>query len=326
MRVLITGAAGFLGMHTASRLHAAGHELLGIDNFNDYYDPQLKHARSAQIRSFCEVHEVDLIETAAVKAITSTFKPNVIVHLAAQAGVRYSMQDPMAYVQANVAGHTSILEACRDLGEELSHLVYASSSSVYGGNKRVPFSEADEVNNPVSVYAATKRAGELLASTYAHLFKIKTIGLRFFTVYGPWGRPDMAYWSFTRDILAGKPIQIFNHGEMMRDFTYVDDVVAGITAIIERPPLFEDSVRPHRIYNIGNNKPEKLMDVITALEFLLGKSARKEFLGMQPGDVEQTYADIGEASRDYAFSPNTSIEVGLSRFVDWYKDYQELAT
>ncbi|RIJ29186.1 NAD-dependent epimerase/dehydratase family protein [Henriciella algicola] len=321
MRILITGAVGFLGMHTASRLNAAGHELIGIDNFNDYYDPQLKHARHAKIRSFCKVHKVDLAELDAVKAIIAEFKPNVIVHLAAQAGVRYSMQDPMAYVQANVAGHTSVLEACRILGADFSHLVYASSSSVYGGNRKIPFSESDEVNDPVSIYAATKRAGELLASTYAHLFRVQAIGLRFFTVYGPWGRPDMAYWSFTRDILAGTPIRIFNHGKMMRDFTYIDDVVDGILAMVERSPTFENTSRPHRVYNIGNNNPEKLMDVVGLLETLLGKPAVKEFVEMQSGDVVQTYAEIEAAARDYGFSPSTSIELGLSRFVAWYKEF-----
>lgn len=325
MKVLITGAAGFIGMHTAIRLQAAGHELLGVDNFNSYYDPALKVARQQNIEAFCPIETVDISNVEAIKETILAFRPNVIVHLAAQAGVRYSLENPMAYIQSNVTGHTAILEACRALGDEFSHLVYASSSSVYGGNTKIPFSEMDEVNQPVSLYAATKRADELISSTYAHLFGIKQIGLRFFTVYGPWGRPDMAYWSFTRDILNGQSIRIFNHGDMRRDFTYVDDIVSCIGAIVEKSPEFGAGERPHRVYNIGNNNPEQLMDVIGVLEASLGKEAVKEFVGMQPGDVKETYADIDAIHRDYGYEPTTSIHDGLPKFISWYRNYTNAA-
>lgn len=321
MKVLITGAAGFIGMHTAVRLNSAGHTLLGVDNFNDYYDPALKRARQNNIEAFCPIETVDISDVDKIKATILEFEPQVIVHLAAQAGVRYSLENPMAYIQSNVTGHTAILEACRELGDKLSHLVYASSSSVYGGNTKIPFSETDEVNQPVSLYAATKRADELISSTYAHLFGIKQIGLRFFTVYGPWGRPDMAYWSFTRNILNDKTIRIFNHGDMRRDFTYVDDIVSCIGAITEKAPEFAAEERPHRVYNIGNNNPEQLMDVIEILETALGKEAIKEFVGMQPGDVRETYANIDAINRDYGYEPTTSISDGLPRFISWYRQY-----
>ena len=319
MKVMVTGAAGFIGMHVAERLHKAGHAVAGIDNFNDYYDPALKHARAARIASYCTVKPLDIADAGSVKTSFLDFAPDVVVHLAAQAGVRYSLQNPMAYIRSNLAGHAAVLEACRALGDRLSHLVYASSSSVYGGNTKVPFSETDPVELPVSLYAATKRSDELISSAYAHLFGIKQIGLRFFTVYGPWGRPDMAYWIFTDQILKGEPVRIFNRGDMRRDFTWIDDIVSGVVATVEKAPAFAPGSRPHKIYNIGNNRPEALLDMIAILEDALGVKAVRRLEDMQAGDVKETYADITAIGRDYGFAPTTPLSVGLPKFVEWYR-------
>jgi len=321
MRILVTGIAGFIGMHVAQSLALRGHDVTGVDSFNDYYDPALKRARAQHIAGACRIEEIDIADTAAVKGVFAAARPDVVLHLAAQAGVRYSLVNPMAYVQANLVGHVSILEACREMGDDLSHLVYASSSSVYGGNETVPFSEGDDTESPVSLYAATKKSGEILSSSYAHLYGIRQVGLRFFTVYGAWGRPDMAYWIFTEKILKGEPIQIFNHGKMSRDFTYVDDIVRGVVATVETPPRFTDGERPHRVYNLGNNQPVALLRMIEILEAATGREAIKQFMPMQSGDVAQTYADIERINRDYGFRPEVSLEEGLPRFVDWYRQY-----
>ena len=325
MRVMVTGAAGFIGMHVAERLAAAGHTVAGIDNFNDYYDPGLKRARADRIAGFCPVEHLDIADVDPVKGAILNYAPDVVVHLAAQAGVRYSLENPFAYIRANLTGHTAILEACRAMGDRLSHLVYASSSSVYGGNTKAPFAESDPVELPVSLYAATKRSDELISSAYAHLYGIRQVGLRFFTVYGPWGRPDMAYWIFTGKILKGEPIDVFNGGDMRRDFTWIDDIVSGVVATVEKAPAFETGERPHRIYNIGNNRPVPLPTMIDILEQALGRKAIRRPLPMQPGDVKETAADISAISRDYGFHPTTSLDEGLPRFVDWYRAYHHIA-
>jgi len=326
---LITGVAGFIGYFLAKRLLEQGCRVIGIDNLNDYYEVSLKQARLDQLmltESSSGVFTLlkgDISDKEVVNTAFSRYKPQVVVNLAAQAGVRYSIENPEAYIQSNIIGFFNILEACRHQGVE--HLVYASSSSVYGANKKVPFAEDDFVDNPVSLYAATKKSNELMAYTYSHLYQIPATGLRFFTVYGPMGRPDMAYFSFSRKMLRGEPIQVFNHGDMYRDFTYVDDIVTGVERILCNPPA-QDGVR-HKIYNIGNNNPEQLMYFIETLEKALSKAtgknivAEKEFLPMQPGDVPRTYASTAELERDFDFKPGTSIEDGLMKFAEWFKDW-----
>jgi UDP-glucuronate 4-epimerase len=332
MNVLVTGAAGFIGMHVVQRLAARGDRVVGIDNLNAYYDPALKEARLAELAGLpgFRFERLDIADGPALDALFAREKFDRVVHLAAQAGVRYSIENPLAYGESNLAGFLNVLEACRR--RPVSHLVYASSSSVYGGNAKMPFSEADSVDHPVSLYAATKKANELMAHTYSHLYAIPTTGLRFFTVYGPWGRPDMAYFSFTRDILAGTPIAVFNDGKMMRDFTYIDDIVDGVVAVLDKPatpdPAF-DALVPHpgrsrasyRVFNIGNQDPVQLGTFIETIEKALGVQAVKEFKPMQPGDVVATYADVS-ALRDWTgVSPKTPLADGIGRFVDWYRSH-----
>jgi len=332
MKILITGAAGFIGFHLSKKLLDDSYQIIGIDNLNDYYDPSLKQSRLEILGKYnnFSFHKVDLKDKAAVDSIFETYQPTHVINLAAQAGVRYSIENPYAYVDSNLTGFMNILEACRNYPVE--HLLYASSSSVYGGNKIAPFSTNHNVDHPVSLYAATKKSNELMAHTYSHLYGIPTTGLRFFTVYGPYGRPDMAYFSFTKDILAGKPIKVFNHGKMERDFTYVDDIVEGIAKLIDKEPVankdwdeskddLSTSFAPYKIYNIGNNNPVKLMRFINALESALGKEAEKVYMDMQPGDVLRTYADVSDLERDINFKPSTSIEDGLKKFVEWYEEY-----
>lgn len=332
MNVLVTGAAGFIGFHLSRRLLEMGHIVTGIDNLNDYYDPALKLSRLEILNShdaFTFI-KADLKDKEAVDKVWAEQKPEYVVNLAAQAGVRYSIENPYAYVDSNLIGFMNILEACRN--NPVKHLLYASSSSVYGGNKVAPFSTGHNVDHPVSLYAATKKSNELMAHTYSHLYGIPTTGLRFFTVYGPFGRPDMAYYSFTRDILAGRPLKVFNHGKMERDFTYIDDIVEGVVKLIDRIPAVKrdwdesrddlsTSFAPYKIYNIGNNDPVPLMRFINALETALGREAEKIYMDMQPGDVMRTYADVSDLERDIGFKPSTSIEDGLRRFVDWYTGY-----
>ncbi|WDI31737.1 NAD-dependent epimerase/dehydratase family protein [Hyphococcus flavus] len=320
MKALITGIAGFIGFHTAKRLAKSGWNVIGVDNLNDYYDPALKRARLAVLDGQIAFHELDIAAAVAFAKLVETEKPDVVIHLAAQAGVRYSIDNPFAYARSNLLGHLSVLEACRH-ADHLSHLIYASSSSVYGGNTKTPFSETDPVDAPVSLYAATKKSDELMSSTYAHLYGIKQIGLRFFTVYGPWGRPDMAYWTFTQKMIKGEPIPVFNHGKMRRDFTFIDDVVDRVAAIADKPPVFSKHERPHKIYNIGNHTPVPLLDFISALENATGCKAKKDMQDMQPGDVIETFADVSRLSEDYGFNPSTPIESGLKTFVEWYRSY-----
>jgi UDP-glucuronate 4-epimerase len=315
-KALITGAAGFIGFHTAKRLADAGWAVTGADNFNGYYNPALKRARVAALGGAVKVHEIDIADASAFAGLVKDTAPDIIIHLAAQAGVRHSIDNPHAYAHSNLNGHLSVLEACRN-AKNLSHLIYASSSSVYGGNIKTPFSETDPVDGPVSLYAATKRADELMSSTYAHLYGIKQAGLRFFTVYGPWGRPDMAYWTFTDKILNDEAIPVFNHGKMRRDFTYIDDVTICIERIADKAPAFQSDERPHRLYNIGNHTPVELLDFIATLERAIGKNAALEMLPMQPGDVVATYADVARLSAEYGFNPSTPIAQGLKSFVDW---------
>ena len=318
--ILITGAAGFIGFHVARALLARGETVLGIDNLNDYYDVSLKQARLSRLES--EKHftfrKIDISDRDGISSLAKEF-PSIdrIVHLAAQAGVRYSLIDPYAYVQSNVMGQVVMLELCRRL-KDMRHIVYASSSSVYGGNTKLPFSIDDPVEQPNSLYAATKRADELIGQTYAHLFKIPSTGLRFFTVYGPWGRPDMAAFLFTRAIIAGEPIKVFNRGEMWRDFTYIDDIVGGVVRALDRPA---GGTPPHKIYNLGNHKSEKLTDYIAAIEQALQRKAIIQLEPMQPGDVQSTYADIEASRRDLGFEPTTPISVGVPKFVNWYKEF-----
>jgi len=324
MSVLVTGAAGFIGFHVAQTLLERGEEVYGFDNLNDYYSVALKRARIAQLekhRNFT-LYEIDVAEPEAVSyALSAQPETTAIIHLAAQAGVRHSLINPYVYVQSNVMGQVVLLEAARKL-PLLRNFVYASSSSVYGGNKKQPFSEEDRVDRPVSLYAATKRACELTAESYCHLFGISAVGLRFFTVYGPWGRPDMAAYLFADAILAGRPIKVYNHGRMARDFTYIEDIVAGIIAARDCPPA---GASLHRIYNLGNNRPEPLLHFIEVLEQALGCRAQKEMMPLQAGDVPESYADIASAQKDLGFEPKTSIEVGIPRFIAWYKDYHHLA-
>lgn len=332
-KILVTGAAGFIGMHTASRLLDRGDTVVGLDSLNDYYLPQLKLDRLAQLTS-CpgfQFEKVALEDRDGINRLFKTHTFDSVIHLAAQAGVRYSLTNPQAYVDANLVGFVNILEACRH--SQVAHLTYASSSSVYGANRKIPFSVDDRVDHPVSLYAATKKANELMAHTYSHLFGLPTTGLRFFTVYGPWGRPDMAMWMFTKAILAGKPIDVFNHGKMKRDFTFVDDIVEGVIRTNDTIPKqlavssdADDSqtAAPYRVYNIGNNQPVELMHLIETLEQALGCTAEKNMLPMQPGDVPATYANIDALQRDVGFRPSTSIEVGVKKFVDWYKSYHKI--
>jgi UDP-glucuronate 4-epimerase len=324
MTVVVTGAAGFIGYHVATALLAQGERVVGIDSVNDYYDVGLKEARLARLadRKDFSFHRADIADAEGVAAILAGAGPiRGVIHLAAQAGVRYSLTNPYAYVHANLAGQVAIFEAVRAL-DPMPALVYASSSSVYGGNTKFPFSVADRVDHPVSLYAATKRGGELLAESYAAAHRMSSVGLRFFTVYGPWGRPDMAYFSFTKAILAGQPIPVFNEGKLKRDFTYIDDVVAGVLAAVNLPV---DPVRLHRIYNLGNNKPEPLLRFIKVIENALGAKARFDFQPMQPGDVKATAADIEDSTRDLGFLPSIGIDEGIPRFVRWYKDYYAAA-
>ncbi len=320
MKVLVTGSAGFIGMHLCKRLIAQGHEVVGLDNFNNYYSVALKEARNAELEALhagFRLERMDLCEKSALEALFAKEKFDVVCNLAAQAGVRYSLTNPDVYVKSNLEGFVNILECCRHFS--VPKLVYASSSSVYGGNTKIPFAETDKVDNPVSLYAATKKANELMAHTYSHLFGVQTIGLRFFTVYGPWGRPDMAMWLFTDAMLAGKPIKVFNHGNMMRDFTYIDDIVAGVVACIESTNLSK-----YELFNIGNCHSEKLMHLIEVLGDALGVKPEMEMLPMQPGDVPATYADITSISEKLGFKPTTLIEEGIPKFVEWYKMYHKL--
>ena len=332
MKILVTGAAGFIGMHVSQILLARGDEVVGIDNLNDYYDPQLKRDRLARLTPLpgFRFELMDIVDRAAMDALFERERFDRVVHLAAQAGVRYSLSNPRAYIDSNVVGFTNIVEGCRH--SKVAHLVYASSSSVYGGNTALPFSEHHNIDHPVSLYAATKKANELMAHTYSHLFALPTTGLRFFTVYGPWGRPDMALFLFTKAILEGRTIDVYNHGEMVRDFTYVDDIAQGVVRVLDRPatadPDFDasrpDPARsnaPYRIFNIGNNSPVLLMDFITAIERSLGRSATKNFMPLQDGDVPATCADVSELEAWTGFKPGTSIEDGVGRFVAWYRDY-----
>ena len=330
--IIVTGAAGFIGVHLSNQLTNHGYSVIGLDNMNTYYDLNLKKDRLAQLndnKNFTFV-ECDLTDRERINKIFEEHRPIVVINLAAQAGVRYSIENPYAYLDSNLTGFLNILEACRNY--PVDHLLYASSSSVYGGNKVAPFSTNHNVDHPVSLYAATKKSNELMAHTYSHLYNIPTTGLRFFTVYGPWGRPDMAYFSFTKDIIEGNPIKVFNHGKMERDFTYIDDIVEGIVKLIPLAPEknsdWDESVdelgasfAPYRVYNIGNNSPVPLMKFINVLEEKIGKEANKQYMDMQPGDVLRTYADVSELERDIDFKPSTSIEDGLGKFVDWYKEY-----
>jgi len=320
MTVLVTGAAGFIGYHVAAALLARGEAVVGLDSVNDYYDPALKRARLERLRAnrAFRFEQRDIATSGAVAELMPAV--DRVVHLAAQAGVRYSISNPEAYVQANLIGHFNVLEACRQR-PGLKHLVYASSSSVYGGNTKLPFSVDDMVDKPVSLYAATKAADELMTHCYSHLYGLPATGLRFFTVYGPWGRPDMSAYIFTRAIMAGKPITVFNNGDMKRDFTYIDDIVDGILAALDRPPAKTNDTAPHRRYNLGNHRAEDLMRFIQEIERATNHKAIIEFAAMQPGDVKETYADIGAAQRDLGFTPRTSIDDGIPRFVAWFRDY-----
>jgi len=359
MRILVTGAAGFIGFHLTKRLCELGHDIIGIDNLNDYYDVSLKHARLGQLEPFdgFTFKKIDIADREAMEKLFRDHEFDRVVHLAAQAGVRYSLDNPHAYIQSNVVGFMNVLEGCRqqwcsfgsrftvhgsrNSGHSSRHLVFASSSSVYGLNTSMPFSVHDNVDHPISIYGASKRADELMAHAYSHLYGIPTTGLRFFTVYGPWGRPDMAYFKFTRAIERGETIDVYNEGKMERDFTYIDDIVEGIVRVTNKIPSplagegqgegdgsrltghgsRSGSTAPYRLYNIGNHSPVKLMDFITAIEKALGKEAKKTFLPMQPGDVAATYADIDDLARDVGFEPNTSIQDGIRKFVEWYRSY-----
>ena len=331
----MTGAAGFIGSAVAERLLLDGASVVGIDNLNTYYDPALKRARLHRIQQRCPISdwnfiEQDVVDSEAMDQLFETVKPRAVIHLAAQAGVRYSLENPGAYIQSNLVGFGHILEGCRH--QQVEHLVYASSSSVYGGNRNLPFTESQPVNHPVSLYAATKKANELMAHTYSHLYELPATGLRFFTAYGPWGRPDMAPMLFAKAILAGEPIRVFNHGEMSRDFTYIDDIVEGVIRVLNKPatacasfnPASPDAAlswAPHRVFNIGNSEPTHLLDFIAALEQSLGHEAIKQFEPMQPGDVQATAADTHRLEEWIGFSPSTSILEGVSRFAEWYREF-----
>ena len=332
MKILVTGAAGFIGFHTAKALLDRGDEVVGLDNLNAYYDVKLKEARLAELspRNRFTFVKADLADKAAIDKLFAEHRPERVIHLAAQAGVRHSLTHPEDYVQSNLVGFLNILEACRHCGVE--HLVFASSSSVYGANTRLPFSVHDNVDHPVSFYAASKKSNELMAHSYAHLYRLPTTGLRFFTVYGPWGRPDMALFMFVRKILAGEPIDVFNNGHHARDFTYIDDIIEAVVRVVDRIPTPNPdwsgerpdpgtSSAPYRLYNIGNHNAVKLMDFIAAIEKALGKEAKKNFLPLQPGDVPATYADVTDLTADVGFEPNTPIDEGIRRFVAWYRDF-----
>lgn len=320
-RILITGGAGFIGFHLSKRLLEAGVLVVGLDNLNDYYDVSLKESRLQILQQFpqYEFVKTDIAMKEEVIGVFEKYRPEIVVNLAAQAGVRYSIENPQAYIDSNITGFFNVLEACRHFPVE--HLLYASSSSVYGNQQKTPFSIEDRVDKPISLYAATKKSNELMAYTYSHLYGIPATGLRFFTVYGPFGRPDMAYFSFTQKIMRGETIKIFNDGDMYRDFTYVDDIVTGIVNMLCNPPKADTNGDRHKVYNIGNNQPEKLMYFIETLEKALGREAKKEFLPMQPGDVYQTYADVTDLMEDFDFKPGTSIVEGLNKFAEWYFEY-----
>jgi UDP-glucuronate 4-epimerase len=333
--ILVTGAAGFIGFHVAQKLLQAGRQVVGVDNLNDYYDPALKQARLNLLHNDPRFRfiKLDLADQPATAKLFDDEGFPVVVHLAAQAGVRYSLQNPQAYIAANLQGFGNVLEGCRR--NDCKHLLFASSSSVYGANTKLPFSVHDNVDHPVSLYAATKKSNELMAHSYSHLFRLPTTGLRFFTVYGPWGRPDMAMYLFARAILDGKPIKLFNQGQMKRDFTYIDDIVEAIVRLIDHVPQPDpawsgerpdpaSSSAPWRIYNIGNNRPEELMHVVGVLEKALGRTAEKQLLPMEPGDVPATFADVDDLMRDVGFRPSTTIEEGVARFVRWYRDYHQI--
>ncbi len=322
MAVLVTGAAGFIGYHVAEALLARGEDVVGLDELNAYYDPRLKQARLDRLagRPGFRFVKGDIADEEALAGAAGQGTIDRIVHLAAQAGVRYSIENPRAYVRSNLVGHVNVLELARGLGAGLKHLVYASSSSVYGGNDKAPFAETDAVEKPVSLYAATKRADELMSHTYSHLYGMPQTGLRFFTVYGPWGRPDMAYWLFTAALLEGRPIDVFAGGVLTRDFTYIDDIVAGILKVLDGPP----GEGTHRLYNIGNSNPVSVNDFIATLERLTGKAAIRNELPMQPGDVRATHADTSALERDYGFRPSTPLDEGLARFVAWYRGWNGL--
>lgn len=333
--VLVTGAAGFIGFHLSKRLLDNGCQVTGIDNLNDYYDVSLKTARLDQLKPFpgFSFFKNDLADRKGLETLFKNTRFDVVVNLAAQAGVRYSLENPYSYVDSNLVGFVNILECCRH--NAVKHLVFASSSSVYGANTTMPFSVHHNVDHPVSLYAASKKANELMAHTYSHLYRLPCTGLRFFTVYGPWGRPDMALFLFTKAILEGKPIKVFNHGKMQRDFTYIDDIVEGVVRVMAKLPEPNPnwsgdapdpgtSSAPYKVYNIGNNQPVQLMEFIAALETSLGKTAKKEFLDMQPGDVPATYADVDDLIKDVGFKPATRIETGIERFVSWYKTFYDL--
>lgn len=333
MKFLVTGAAGFIGFYVCKRLLALGHSVVGLDNLNSYYQVQLKYDRLAQLTAIANFKfiELDLANRDGIAALFASENFERVIHLGAQAGVRYSLENPLAYADSNLIGTLTILEGCRH--HKIAHLVYASSSSVYGMNSKMPFSTTDRVDHPVSLYAATKKANELMAHTYSHLYGIPTTGLRFFTVYGPWGRPDMAPFLFTKAILAEQPIKVFNHGNMMRDFTYIDDIVEGIVRIQDQPPAAQknwdsnnasESFSPYKIFNIGNNQPVKLMTFIEAIEKATGKTAIKEYFPMQDGDVPATYADIDDLQKAVGFKPATPIEQGMQQFVNWYREYYEV--
>jgi len=320
-RILVTGAAGFVGSFVAARLAAMGHQVVGCDNFNDYYDPRLKHDRVAALLAPAGVacHTVELADAAQVAALFERERPTLVVHLAAQAGVRYSLENPAAYVQSNLVAFGNILEACRH--GKIEHLLYASSSSVYGANAKVPFSEDDQVDAPVSLYAATKKSNELMAHSYSHLFKLPATGLRFFTVYGPWGRPDMAYFSFAEKMARGATIPVFAEGLLTRDFTYIDDIVEGVVRLLFKPTPASDTSAPHAVFNIGNHNPVRVLDFIQTLEEVTGIEARKEFLPMQPGDVPATHASIDKLKAWVDFAPVTPLATGLANFWAWYRDW-----
>ncbi len=334
MKILITGAAGFIGFHLAKRLLERGEQIIGLDNLNNYYEVELKQARLVQLTNYPQFRfvKLDLADRAGLTELFLTEKINRVVNLAAQAGVRYSLENPYAYIDSNIVGFINLLENCRQ--QHIEHLVFASSSSVYGLNTKMPFSVHHNVDHPISLYAATKKANELMAHTYAHLFQLPVTGLRFFTVYGPWGRPDMALFKFTKAILANEPIEVYNYGQMQRDFTYIDDIVEGVARVLKRIPQPNlkwsgdspdpgSSLAPYRLYNIGNNNPVALMTFIETLEQALGKTAIKQKMPLQAGDVPATYADIADLEKEVAFKPQTSIEVGINQFVTWYKNYYQ---
>lgn len=323
-KYLITGGAGFIGYYLTKSLLETGASVIGVDNLNDYYDVNLKKKRLLILREYSEYIFIkgDISDKEEIFQIFKKYAPHIVINLAAQAGVRYSIENPDAYIQSNIIGFYNVLEVCRNFPVE--HLVFASSSSVYGGNKKVPFTVEDKVDKPVSLYAATKKSNELMAYSYSKLYEIPLTGLRFFTVYGPMGRPDMAYFKFARKIMKGESIQIYNNGDMRRDFTYIDDIIIGIENILCNPPAKDENGASYKIYNIGNNQPEKLMDFISILEKSLGKKANKEYLPMQPGDVYETYADVQDLINDFGFKPSTTLEEGLSKFAEWFLKYYRM--